>query len=90
MEGEHHVGGDEELVDGAVVRGAEEGADEACAAPNGITAEVIGDGFCRGCSGSVPGVGRFDNSAIIVVGASREVENRVHYRLDGIDPIGSG
>ena len=76
--GEHHVGWDEELVDGGVVGGAEEAADEACGALDGVAAADVGLFFCGGVGGAQPGVGLVENLAVGGVGAVGEVEDCGH------------
>lgn len=61
---EHHVGGDEELVDGRVVGRAEGGADETCATADGVAAAFVGEGLSGGGGDAFEGVGLVEDAAV--------------------------
>ena len=87
---EHHVRGDEELVDGCVVGGTEAAADKACAASNWIAAAVIGKCLRGGCAMPLEGVGLIEDAAGIIVGAVGEIVDCRQDGLDGRDPLELG
>ena len=84
--GEHHVGGDEELEDRGVVRGAEGGADESCAPCHWVAETAVGGRFRRAVGLAIHGVARGCNVAIWCVGAYSHGVDCVQYHLDRVHP----
>ena len=85
--GEHHVGGDEELVDRCVVRGAEGGADKAGAALGGVAETVILEGFGGAVGGAAEGIGACVDAAVGGVGWGHHGFGNGHDGFDGVDPL---
>lgn len=85
--GEHHVGGDEELEDGRVVRGPEGGADEARVGLHRVAEAVVFERFGRAGRESGECVWAGVDAAVGGVGGSHHCFGDVHYRFDGVDPL---
>lgn len=84
---EHHVGRDEEFVQARVVRGAEGGADEAGAVPDGVARAFVVEGVGGGGGGALEGVREGVDAAVCGVGGYRHRLGGGEDGSDGGDPV---
>lgn len=85
--GEHHVGGDEELEDGGVVRGPKGGADEARIGLHRVAETVVFERFGRAGRESSKCVWAGVDAAVGGVRGSHHCLGDIHHRFDGVDPL---
>ena len=87
---EHHIRGNEELVDGRIVGWAEGTADQTCALLNGIATAGVAEGLGTGGGEAGERVRRCVDGPVGRVGSDHEFGNSVHDGLNCRDPLEIG
>lgn len=83
----HHVGRDEVLVDGGIIRGAEEAADEANVTLDWVSGALVGHNLGSSVGITEPSVGRLVDRTVFSVSSLHHALGHVHDGLDSLAPL---